>query len=335
MKKTTTKAILTAAALLSVNFFTYAGVWRVNSTPGINADFTTIQAAHNGAIPGDTIYVEGSKNSYGDLTLSKPLTFIGPGYFLAENPQTQASSTPAFAGAVLIQPGAQGSVFTGLTFNGSIKIKSSKITLKRNNATGGIIINDSSAASYGITDIVINQNYISTLADGVGNMGATNVIICNNIITGTLTLNLSGGINIYNNYTGGAMVIKSGVFRNNYAGYGSPSSFTNTTVQNNVFYASSYTQNTVSTVDTSNKFGIAFATIFVNAGSPDGKYQVKLGGPGQNYGADGSNIGPFGGPTPYIPSGIPSVPTIYDLLAAPSGNSTNGLNVNIKAKSRP
>lgn len=330
-----TKTFLAIALLMTTNFFAHAVVWRVNSTPGINASYTTLQAAHDGAAPGDTLYVESSKNSYGNLSLTKPLVIIGVGYFLAENYQTQASSTTSLAGNISFLPNAEGSVLTGLTLSGILKIKTSDITIKRNHLPAtGIILNDSALAGYSITNIIISQNYVYSIADGTGNSGASNVMITNNIITNSLTLNLSSALNVYNNYINSSVTVKNGIFRNNCLNYSGAAVFSNTTIQNNLFYASSYNLNTSTTTDTVNKFSITFTTIFANTGSPDGKFQLKTTSPAIGYAADGGNCGPFGGPAPYVLSGIPSIPTIYDFIAAPSGNSTNGLNVNIKAKSR-
>src|SRR6187549_1803900 len=70
----------------------FAKIWRVNNNVGINADFTTLQAAHNGAASGDTLYLEGSPNSYGALTCTKKLAIIGTGYFLDQNLNLQANA---------------------------------------------------------------------------------------------------------------------------------------------------------------------------------------------------------------------------------------------------
>jgi hypothetical protein len=47
--------------------------WRVNNNPGISADFTTAQVAHDAASAGDTIHLEPSLTNYGGLNITKKL----------------------------------------------------------------------------------------------------------------------------------------------------------------------------------------------------------------------------------------------------------------------
>jgi len=56
-----------------------AKIWRVNNT-AIPADFTTLQAAHDSSAvhAGDTLHLESSQTSYGNLTATKQLIIIGP-----------------------------------------------------------------------------------------------------------------------------------------------------------------------------------------------------------------------------------------------------------------
>ena len=61
---------------------------RVNNNTDFDADFTTLQAAVDAATNNDTIYVEGSATAYDGATIDKPLTIVGPGYYLNENPKT-------------------------------------------------------------------------------------------------------------------------------------------------------------------------------------------------------------------------------------------------------
>ena len=65
-----------------------AAIITVDKNAGNNADFTSLQTAHNAAASGDTLYVAGSSQGYSRLTLSKKLFVFGPGYFLTENPDT-------------------------------------------------------------------------------------------------------------------------------------------------------------------------------------------------------------------------------------------------------
>ncbi|MEZ5083070.1 MAG: hypothetical protein R2750_06440 [Bacteroidales bacterium] len=65
--------------------------------------------------------------------------------------------------------------------------------------------------------------------------------------------------------------------------------------------------------------------------STDGQWQLKVGSPAIGTGEDGADIGIFGGESPYVLSGLPAIPAIYDLNA--QSLPTNTLDVTVKAKS--
>jgi hypothetical protein len=79
---------------------------------GVNpkADFATISAAVSGSLQDDTIYVEGTGQTYGNLTLSSPRTIIGQGFF---GGSTGVSGESVF-GSVTINSGAEGARFVSL-----------------------------------------------------------------------------------------------------------------------------------------------------------------------------------------------------------------------------
>jgi len=92
-----------------------ATVWRVNNNPGVDADFSNLQTAINDAAvqPFDTLYVEGSSTSYGDINIHKPLTLIGTGYFLSQNDTSQANKNPSKISTLVFSDGSAGSVCKG------------------------------------------------------------------------------------------------------------------------------------------------------------------------------------------------------------------------------
>ena len=105
--------ILTAAILLIATTLN-ATVWRVNNRPYLDADFTTLQDAIDGASAGDTLYIGGSTTSYGNGTFDKQLVVIGAGYWLAENDTTQAYTENSQVGKLIFNSGSEGSVIEGL-----------------------------------------------------------------------------------------------------------------------------------------------------------------------------------------------------------------------------
>ncbi len=87
---------------------------RVNNDPAADADYTSLQAANDDALPGDTIYVEGSPTNYDGANIDKKLIIIGPGYFLADNDSTQANVLDAEIGTLDFITGSKGSKIIGL-----------------------------------------------------------------------------------------------------------------------------------------------------------------------------------------------------------------------------
>ena len=125
----------------------HAKIWRVNNVPGVAADFTTAQAAHDGAAANDTIYLESSPNSYGDLITTKKLTWIGLGYFLPQNPGLQYHNNAGFVSSININPGSDGSLFqiNSTGFPGDFRINScANITVQRCYIEGTVNINGTS-----------------------------------------------------------------------------------------------------------------------------------------------------------------------------------------------
>ena len=71
---------------------------------------------------------------------------------------------------------------------------------------------------------------------------------------------------------------------------------------------------------------------YVDEGTTDGQWQLALGSPGIGAGIGGVDVGAFGGPNPYVLSGIPNLPAIYHFVAPAIGSTQSGLQVELKAK---
>ena len=314
---------------------TWAAVWRVNNTDGVNADFTTLQDAHDAASSGDTIYVEGSENYYAGPTITKQLTIIGPGYFLAENPETQANLSDAnVSGWTTFDTGSSGSLITGMHLVSTLYIVTNSIVVKRNQLNN---------VNIGSSDnSIITQNWISS---GGANIDAivisghsNNHIIANNIIFHSysglgahcINMSISASATIENNVisslSNGNINIYNSTFQNNIL-MGGSSTGSNCVIRNNLC------DGTQLASGNDNQLNVDMSTVFMYTGSTDGQYQLKAGSPALGAGYTGQDCGAFGGVTPYILSGIPHIPAIYDFGAPATGNQSTGLPVYIKAKS--
>ncbi len=326
--------------LLFSGFLTYARILIVNNTPGAPTGynyFTTIQAAHDNAGSGDTIYVIGSSSAYAGFNVSKKLVMIGPGYFLTENPETQANPNSAtVSGDINFYSGSSGSVLTGITLIGgnTITIQASNITLKRNKLSVG----NSSCIDLdsNIGNIIIVQNYMTAQGNYAAikliNSNIQNVLISNNFIEQT-----SSGGKAIEISSSSSVIIKNNIIKGNLVAY-------NSNIQNNIMREGTFTgaNNIIlNNIDNSTQFGssngnqsnVNIPNLFIGTGSTDGQWQLKQGSLAIGAGVDGIDCGMFGGVTPYVLSGLPSIPAIYFFDAPTSGSNAKGLPIHIKVKS--
>jgi len=325
MKKTVT---LIAMAIVMIAQISSATVWRVNATPNSDPDFSTLQIAHDDAsvLNGDTLYLEGSTFGAGALNISKQLTIIGNGYFLGENPDTQHNISPSIiSGYVYCYAGSEGSKFTGCTFNSPVYVYIGNLTFERNHFAYG---NQQIYTQAGCSDILILGNYFISHTSWTNiafNNTHSNILIANNFFTGYVTVSANF----------------SGIFSNNI--FNRPTTIYNSTLVNNIAHSTVTLSNCLYeyNIGTSSQFGnqngnqenVLTADIYVgaNGNSTDGQWQLKVGSPAIGAGEDGADIGMYGGESPYVLSGLPPIPAIYDLDA--QSLPTNTLDVTIKAKS--
>jgi len=328
-------------AILSVMFMalaitSHATVWRLNNRPGTDADFTSLQGAHDAELygstivqAGDTLYLEASSGSYGNLNATKKLTIIGAGYLSNENPNNQADFNTSNVGTITFNDGSQGSRISGCSIT-NIVVKTSEIVIERNS-----VFTDA-WSSYNIrfdaddiNNIIIRNNFIqnkNSTTNGypeyrqVGNCiytdksGVNNVIVKNNYIevysihSLKMALDLGNGFSgiVENNVIWGNTIVNNCSFNNNILREGNFTK-TNTTWYHNI--------------GNDNQFGdqygnqqyVAMIDVFVNILSTDGKWQLKPNSPAVGAGVNGVDCGMFGGDFPYVLSGIPAIPAIYQL----------------------
>jgi hypothetical protein len=323
----------------------YAHHHRVSNVAGAAAEFSTVQSAHDAinVLTGDTLYVEPSASSYGNLFWTKRLVIIGNGYYLASNPETQANISTSMIAYVQFRNGSDESIITGCELGqvsvgvpGSSTDAVNNLFLQRNlincirfsGTAGGNNI-------HFIQNNIYGGDYLSELIGGGGPFA--NVFFENNLIYHTAPgwggsfyfPNADVKMELINNVIRGNMTgINSSLLRNNIFFQGS-ASFTNCGLYNNIGDAAQFgTTN-------GNQSNVNMADVFIcwsncNDYSPDGKYQLKPGSVAAGGGYGGADCGAFGGNYPYVLSGIPNIPAIYYLNIEPSGTQ---LNVNVKIKS--
>lgn len=340
------KILLLSTSLILTCSMSFAKIWRVNNNNGVTADFTTLQAAHDAAASGDSIYLESSPTSYGGLNCSKKLAIIGTGYFLDQNSELQAFTLSAKTDYIYFNAGSSGSSVEGIDFrSNSMNINVNDIVVRRNNF-GGIngatpdywvgVINIYNGAS----NILITQNFSVQI---FSNGSSTGVLISNNFISMNAYLGETANQASINLNANTVAIIKNNIFRR-----GTISAY-NCNISNNIMVAGflSGSGNLIANnLSSGTQFGntngnqqnITIANVFEGTGSFDGAYQLKTGSPaiGAGYGSTTANpvdCGIFGGTTPYKLSGLPAIPSIYFFSNQPVGSNSDPIDVQVKVRS--
>lgn len=329
------KKLMIVTLILGASFqAATAKIWRVNNTNGVTADFTTPSAAETGASAGDTIQIEGSLIGYGSVTCTKQLIWIGPGYFLAENPETQYNLDTATGTDFTFTTGSSGSMVMGM-YNPNFNIQTNFITILRNDGPS-ITLGTSNDSTY--SGIVIEQNYNCTIYNYSSYSTISGLqVFSNYIVTLYLQNTASTGGTLYSNVISNLDYLNGCLVEDNII-HGDTIAFSaNNTFYYNIIYNGSY--NTSPAESTNYNFYVSdFTTIFVNwssAAALDDNLELASGAsPAKGQGNGGIDLGIFGSGTPYILSGMPAVPSIYGLTgpnSVASGATTMNMTVSIKS----
>ena len=331
-------ALLTGIMLFAAIPAAQAKIWRVDNNGGSPGDFVTVAAAlaDSRVVNNDTLYFNGSGTSYGDATINKRVYIFGPGYFLAQNPQTQAQPTAATVGTLTYTSGATGALITGMSF-ARLDINADNVLVKRNYGTNGSQVAVITVRA-GRSNVLLVQNYIYNAYYERGvyvESGCSNVLVSNNFI----------GTNANNNSTSYAAVhsLSSLTVTQNVI-YRSWIQADNSTITNNIIREGGISgagsgilnnvgNDTNTPAGNGNQQNVTMSNVFTLTGSDDAVWTLKAGSPALAAGANGEDCGMFGGTDPYVLSGMPAIPAIWFFAAPSSGSGASGLNVHIKAKS--
>lgn len=321
-----------ATALVIISSTVQAKVWRVNNTTGAMANFTqlTDAIASSSVSNGDTIYLEGSSNNYAAATLTKKLVIIGPGYLLSGNngnPGLQANTNTATI-TLNIDTTGSGSKLMGLTTSVNIDGSVDDLIIERCDVN----INQWRAYQTGqlIQNLRVNKCLVGTFrftTYPLENMEITNCIFqtgftfntgVNSLIRNCSFQNIS--VNITNTYFSNNII--SGVnFTHN-----------NCTIKNCISNATNLP------AGNGNQTGVASSAVFIGGTSTDGRYMLPAVSSARNAGETINGItphcGPFGTDDPYRLSGIPPIPTIYELtvpISVPNTSSTMTITISTRS----
>ncbi len=348
---------LSLAFFLLISTSAVCKIWIVDSNPGNTAkDFTNLRAAHDGANAGDTLYLAGSPVNYitTKVTIIKKLIIIGPGYFLNENVNMQANvlsafidnTTPGICEELEFAAGSEGSVLMGVRILGYLAINANNILIRRNEIYHQIDCGDFSTVIVNGSNVIISQNYMygkpprnrAVIEVAPGNSG---ILIGNNYLynfsadsgpspaleTFALLSPSTSSVIVSNNIFYGRILISNATVENNLFRFGLLS-FPASIVRNNSAKSAGLPEVNNNEINVS-----GFDANFVGTGSTDSRWQLSATSIFKGTGTGGVDRGMFGGPEPYMLSGIPPIPTIYSLTAPAVGEKNTGLPIQIKVKS--
>jgi hypothetical protein len=323
-------------------------VLRVNNTAGVNAPYTTIDGAIAAASAGDIILVEGSTSPYplpNGYTITKLVHIKGPGYFLDQNLNLQATANHALislTSVLAFAAGSEGSSIQGMTIEQQpIEVRVSNISISHNRLMRVDIRNTSSCSNLNIQRNILGA--FATFGAGVvgyyGSAVYNNINISNNLCFWTINLSANCFGLFANNY------VEIGLSGNRFSNMGNLNvvnsifntfadntiTFLSPTIQNNVFCGSGYYP--VFSPALNNLINQDINAIYTGTGSSDGVYALKPLSPAIGAGIGGTDCGIYGGSSPYKPSGIATGQhTIHNLIVPATVIQNGTLNVKVSAK---
>lgn len=294
-----------------------AKVWRVNNNPGAAANFSLLSDAMSSSsvTAGDTIYLEPSATSYPGTNFTKRLVLIGPGYLLSGNdgnPGLQYNPNSATI-TLYVDSTASGSKFYGLTLTANMDAGADDLLFERclvnfNTWSSGRLMNN----------LKINKCIVNGFR--IGSYVTENMEITNCIVETAFTYNTGNNILFRNNIVNTINMSITNAYVTNCIFYGGSFTFNSSTVKYNIS-----TGNTLP-AGNNNRNGINGNTIFVTSNSRDGKWRLLPTSPaigtGEPIGGITPDLGIFGTDDPYRISGIPPVPSIYELSVPSSVPAT-------------
>ncbi|MBK1876266.1 hypothetical protein [Pelagicoccus mobilis] len=308
-----------------------------NANPGA-ADFDTLSAAITAAAAGDTLILAGSSTSYGSVTLNKELHLIGPGWFIEGNFPDASETHGAIIDKVTINSLAgSGSSLTSLQIGVVDLDDTSDILVQRlgpTYSTGTVFINVND-----VTNSTIRQNYRAQVSGGTLSNTNSNLKIHNNILIGSgLHTTLHNSDVSYNLLRGYLIAIEGGTLRYNILAPDTSCqlTLTNALAEYNIVDASqNNTGNDKNVWPEDKNINDADETTFFAGGSFDARYKLAPGSEAANILDTGIDAGPFSGDHPYVPSGMPSVPVVFQVSAPPTLEVGQTFKLSFKATAEP
>lgn len=328
------KIYSTIISSLLISVISNATVLTVSNAVTSPGQYTTIAAAMTAASNNDTIYIHGTNVNYGSFTVTKALTFIGPGH----NPQNQGLNN-AFINDITLSTGSSNSRIIGLRINNIYtNANTSGITIARNYIAVQVIAYQT-CPNWSIESNIFASTAVNLDAQQVA--GSTNWVVTKNVFNGQISYFSAAYCYFYNN-----LFLRSGnafantmnyvYFYNNIFYRPTLTGATGCTFERNLSYPNNAFANGTNQVNVNPNFvnfplaGANFAYTY--------DFNLQAGSPAIDYGTDGEDIGLYGGLLGYYnQNGIPNIPQVREFNVTSTTTVPPGgtININVKSTIKP
>lgn len=307
-------------AALMLSFSANARIKRVNNSPESNAQYASLENALIDCAAGDTILLEGSSKAYGPgdaygydpIRITKPVTIIGIGHSYKENEIVAYPIGESYIGSTLKIVSPRVNIIGCIL--PSIEIYSNECQVVRCQVLAGS--QNAIEVADTVNGCIIRQSFL--VGNVQGNGYPQNVNVLNNIICGNVS-----------------QFERSRIERNTFGKYNRFGGIRNLrfcSVIENVFNQNLKNSQTNTCSMLNNYIGDFTRDIENDDFSLDRNYRIKVESPLYNKASDGDQLGAFGGPLPYVVSGLSDAPIIKSYSAPSEVNSRTGLEVTITYK---
>jgi hypothetical protein len=310
--------------------------YKINVQNGTKAEFyDNLVTAIENAVSGDTLYLPGTviQVNTGSLTIDKKLSIIGAGWDVDSIGGLQTTEIKSGGDYVIIQfhESSSGSLLTGCMVQHVHFLQmvagepsAENITIWRNLLHGNL--NLAAAGTPSVKNIVVRENNIG--GSVTGNHRESNCMIHNNFAGTIYSIHSSY---IFNNVTRGRIyTLVLCTVENNYIGDHTFWNNNTNCIFNNNAYIAEFTPVGSSSTFNNTLTGQSAAETFIspNADHPK-RLVIKDDSPCKTGGAHGTEIGIYGGNTPYKPGAVPFHPHITQSAIAGQTDQFGNLRVNI------
>lgn len=289
--------------------FSFAAIITVSNNASSPGQYSNLQTAINSASVGDTLYIQGSTTSYGNITINKKLTLVGAGYSPDSTDYNISTQLGNLTFDTVINVPISGTKIIGMSLEQSYYSTGDRGFIQ--NITFEKCLFNSSVYVAGNNWIILNCIFNSVMLD----LGYySNAIVSNSFfVSSYIYYSNKNSVNIYNciflNYSSNVFYsvsylgVYNSIFWNNSVSGCSNCLFVNNITYDDVARELPGTGNSGSgNINNTDPLFVstlpAPTTTIPYASLKNYNWNLQTGSPGYKTGTDGSDIGFYGGAYP-------------------------------------